>query len=125
MNLIMDIRPIKTQNDYQTALKEIERLFDAIPHTPEADLLEIWTTLVEVYENKHVPIPEPDLIDAILYYMESRGLTIEDLKSYLGDNANISNILSRKQPLSIEMIRKLHNELGISADILVQNYKVA
>lgn len=121
----MDIRPIKISVDYQNALKEIERLFDALPETPEADLLEVWTTLIEAYENEHFPIPEPDPIDAIHYYLESRGLSIEDLKPFIRDNINATDILNRKQPLSIDMIRRLHQGLGISADLLIQNYKVA
>ena len=118
----MDIRPIKTDADYQAALKEIESLFDAGPDTPEGDRLELLTTLVEAYEDKKYNIPWPDPIEAIIYHMESRGLSRRDLEPYLGSRSRVSEILNRKRPLSIEMIRKLHAGLGISADVLIQPY---
>lgn len=116
----MDIHPLKTETDYDDALHEIERLFDAAPNTPEGDRLDILTTLVESYEAQHVPIPEPDPIEALKYYMESRGLTIRDLEPLLGNQ----HVLERKRPLSLPMIRRLHDGLGISADILIQLYKL-
>ena len=118
----MDIRPIKTDADYQAVLKEIESLFDAKPDTPEGDRLEVLTALVEVYEDKKYNIPWPDPIEAIIYHMESRGLSRRDLEPYLGSRSRVSEILNRKRPLSIEMIRKLHAGLGISADVLIQPY---
>ena len=118
----MDIRPIKTEADYQAALAEIERTLEAAPNTPEGDRLEVLTTLIEAYEDKHYPIPEPDPIEAIRYYMESRGLKRKDLQPYLGSPERVNEVLSRKRRLSIRMIRKLHNGLGISADILIQPY---
>ncbi len=118
----MDIRPIKTDADYQTALKEIESLFDAASDTPEADRLEVLTTLVEAYEDRKYNIPLPDPIEAIIYHMESRGLSRRDLEPYLGNRSRVSEILRRKRPLSIEMIRKLHAGLGISAGVLIQPY---
>lgn len=121
----MEIRPIKTEADYQAALAEIERLFDAAPGSPEADLLEVWTALVEAYEEKHYPIPEPDPIVAIVYHMESRGLTRRDLEPYIGSRARVTEVLNRKRPLSLEMIRQLHTGLGISADVLIQPYGLA
>ena len=121
----MEIRPIRSLEDYEVALREIESLFDAESHTPEGDRLEIWTALVEAYEEKHFPIPEPDPIDAILYYLESRGLSTEDLLPYVGDKKTAQEILNRQRPLSIEIIRNLHTGLGISADILIKNYKIA
>ncbi|MGA9348434.1 MAG: helix-turn-helix domain-containing protein [Anaerolineae bacterium] len=119
----MDIRPIKTEADYQAVLEEIERLFDAAPDTPEGDRLEVLTTLVETYEEKHYPIPLPDPIEAIEYYMESRGLSRRDLEPYIGNRGRVSEILNRKRPLSIEMIRRLHAGLGISAEVLIQPYE--
>jgi HTH-type transcriptional regulator/antitoxin HigA len=119
----MDIRLIKTEADYQTALEEIERLFDAAPDTPEGDRLEVLTTLVEAYEDKHYPIPLPDPIEAIKYYMESRGLSRRDLEPYIGNRGRVSEILNRKRPLSMEMIRRLHAGLGISAEVLIQPYE--
>lgn len=118
----MDIRPIKTDADYQAVLREIESLFNAAPDTPEGDRLEVLTTLVEAYEDKKYNIPCPDPIEAIIYHMESRGLSRRDLEPYLGNRSRVSEILNRKRPLSIEMIRKLHTGLGISADILIQSY---
>ena len=119
----MKIKPIKTEADYHAALKEIERLFDAAPDTPEGDRLEVLTTLVEAFEEKHFPIPLPDPIEAILYYIESRGLTHRDLERYIGSRARLSEVLNRKRPLTMEMIRNLHKELGISAEVLIKPYR--
>jgi HTH-type transcriptional regulator/antitoxin HigA len=120
----MDIRPIRTEADYQAALAEIERLFDAAPHTPEGDRLDVLTTLVEAYEEQLYPIPAPDPIGALEYYVESRGLSRRDLEPYLGSRARVADVLNRKRPLSLEMIRRLHTGLGISADVLIQPYAV-
>lgn len=119
----MDIRPIKTEADYQAALEEIERLFGAAPDTSEGDRLEVLTTLVEAYEDNHYAIPLPDPIEAIKYYMESRGLTRRDLESYIGNRGRVSEILNRRQPLTIEMIRQLHARVGIPAEVLIQPYE--
>ncbi len=121
----MELRPLKTEADYQEALAEIERLFDAPPHSPEADRLEILTTLVEVYEQKHHPIEVPDPISAIIYHLESRGLSAQDLYEFLGSKETVKNILERKQALTLEMIRQLHKHLGISADVLIQPYALS
>ncbi len=118
----MEIKPIKDDVDYQAALTEIEILFDAAPDTPEGDRLEVLTTLVEAYEERHYSIPAPDPIEAILYHMESRGLTRRDLESYIGTRARVSEILNRKRPLTMEMIRNLHKGLGIPAEVLIQPY---
>jgi HTH-type transcriptional regulator / antitoxin HigA len=122
---MIDVKPIKTESDYEDSLAEIERLFDARPGTLEADRLEILTTLVEAYENQHYAIPLPDPVEAILYYLESRGLSRRDLELYLGSRARVSEILNRKRPLSLEMIRRLHNGLGIPAEVLIQPYEMA
>lgn len=118
----MNIKPIKTENDYQAALEEIEKLFEASPDTPEGDKLEVLVTLVEAYEEKHYSIPKPDPIEAILYHMESRGLTRRDLQPYIGSRARVSEVLNRKRSLTMEMIRNLHKGLGIPAEILIQPY---
>ena len=120
----MDIKPIKTDADYETVLKEIEELFDAEPGTPEGDRLDILSTLVEAYEDEHYDIPAPDPVEAILYFMESRGLTRADLEPYIGSRARVSEILNRKRPLTLAMIQRL-NRLGISAETLIQPYKIA
>lgn len=116
----MEIKPIRTEQDYQAALKEIERLFEAVPGTPESDRLDILVSLVEAYEAKHYPIPEPDdPVQVVEYYMESRGLNRTDLAVYLGSKERVSEFLNRKRSLSLEMIRSLHEGLGIPADLLI------
>ena len=120
----MQIRPIKTKADHRAALKEIERLMDARPGTLDGDRLEILTTLVDRYESQHEPIEPPDPIDALLYHMESRGLTRRDLERYLGSRARVAEVLNRRRPLTIEMIRRLHDGLGISAEVLIRPYSV-
>lgn len=119
----MELRPIRTETDYQAAIREIELLFDAAPHTPEYDQLDILSTLVEAYEKAHFPIEMPDPIEAIHYYMDIRGLSSRDLEPCLGSRARVSEVLSRKRFLTLEMIRKLHQELGIPAEILIQPYE--
>lgn len=121
----MEIRPIRTEADYQAALAEIERLFDAAPSTPDGDRLDVLTTLVETYEAQHYPIPEPDPVEAIKYIMESRGLSRSDLEPYIGSRARVAEVLNRKRPLSLSMIRRLYAGLGIPAEVLVRPYAVA
>jgi HTH-type transcriptional regulator/antitoxin HigA len=93
----MQIRPVKTKADHRAALKEIERLMDAKPGTPAGDRLEILITLVDHYESQHEPIEPPDPIDALLYHMESRGLTRRDLEPFLGSRARVAEILNRRR----------------------------
>lgn len=119
----MEIRPIKSETDYQAALAEIERLFDAAPNTPEGDRLDVLTTLVDAYEVQHHDIALPDPIEAILYQLESRGLSRRDLELYLGSRARVSEVLNRKRPLTLDMIRRLHSGLGIPAVVLIQPYR--
>ena len=120
----MQIRPIKTKADHRAALKEVERLMDAKSGTPAGDRLEILTTLIERYESQHEPITPPNPVDALLYHMESRGLSRRDLEPYLGSRARVAEVLNRRRPLTIEMIRKLHGGLGLSADVLIRPYTV-
>lgn len=120
----MQIRPIKTKADHRAALKEIERLMDAKPGTPAGDRLEILATLVDRYESEHDAIEPPDPIEALLYHMESRGLTRRDLEPYLGSRARVAEVLNRRRALTIKMIRKLHEGLGISAEVLIRPYNV-
>ena len=119
----MEIKPIKNEVDYQAVLADIERLFEAAPDTPEGDRLDVLTTLVEAYEEKHYNLPLPSPIEAILYHMESRGLSRRDLEPYIGSRARVSEVLNRKRPLSMEMIRNLHGGLGIPAEVLIQPYQ--
>ncbi len=118
----MEIHPIRTQTDYQKALREIELLFNAVPNTSEHDRLDVLSTLVEAYETKHFPIDLPDPIEAIHHYMDVRGWSDRDLEFCLGGKVAVSEILSRKQPLTLEIIRKLNQELKIPAEILIQPY---
>jgi HTH-type transcriptional regulator/antitoxin HigA len=121
---MMEVKPIKTEHDYAKALAEIEKLFDANPETPASDRLEILITLVEAYENHNYAIPLPDPVEAIKYYLETRGLTRKELELYLGSRARVSEILNRKRPLSLNMIRRLHDGLGIPAEVLIQSYEM-
>jgi HTH-type transcriptional regulator/antitoxin HigA len=105
-------------------LEEIEGLWDAEPGTPEGDRLEVLMTLVEAYEDEHHPIPLPDPIEAIKYYMESCNLSRQDLEPIIGSRARVSEILNRRRALSLRMIRNLEAELGIPAEILVQPYNL-
>lgn len=120
----MEIKPIKTEVDYEAALKEIEQLFEVEPGTPEGDRLEVLVTLVEAYEEEHYSLPAPDPIEAILYFMESRGLERVDLEPYIGSRARVSEILNRKRPLTLTMIQRLNTGLGIPAEALIQSYRL-
>ena len=120
----MNLRPLKTEADYELALSHIDKLFDARPDSPNGDILDILTTLVEDYEGKHYPVLPPDPIDAIVYHLESRGLSRNDLLPYIGSRARVAEILNRRRPLTVTMIRRLHDGLGISADILIQPYEL-
>lgn len=116
----MVIRPIKTEDDYCSAMAEIDRLFDAEPDTPKGDRLDVLTTLIEVYEQKIYAIPAPDPVEAIKYWMESRGIPRRDLEPLLGSRARVSEIFNHKRGLTLAMIRKLHDKLGIPAEALIQ-----
>jgi HTH-type transcriptional regulator / antitoxin HigA len=120
----MEIKPIKTEADYEASLKEIEKLFEVEPSTPEGDRLEVLVTLVEAYEDEHYALPAPDPIEAILYFMESRGLERVDLEPYIGSRARVSEILNRKRPLTLTMIQRLNTGLGIPAEALIQSYRL-
>jgi len=121
----MDIKPIRTDDDYQAALAEIERLFEAEPGSPEGDRLDVWVTLVEAYEDKHFAIPLPDPIEAIEYHMERLGLHRRDLEPFLGSRARVSEILNRKRPLTLSMMRRLSSGLDSSLEVLAQKYPLA
>lgn len=114
------IKPIKTEADYEAALAEIDVLMDASPGTPEGDRLDILVTLVEAYEAKRWQINAPDPIAAIELRMQQRGLTRRDLEKILGSRSRVSEVLNRKRPLTLEMIRRLHALWGIPAESLIQ-----
>jgi HTH-type transcriptional regulator/antitoxin HigA len=120
----MKLRPIRTKADYRLALKEVERLWAAEPGTSAGDRVDILVTLIEAYEAKHHPIPAPDPIGAIEFMMEQKGLTRRDLEPAIGSRGRVSEILTRKRPLTLPMVRALSALLQIPTDILVQPYDV-
>jgi HTH-type transcriptional regulator/antitoxin HigA len=119
----MELKPIKTKAACKEALTEISGLLNAPPGSPEADRLEVMSILVEAYEDEHHPIDPPDPIEAIKFRLEQQGLTRRDLEPFIGSRARVSEVLNRKRPLSVEMIRRLHKGLGIPAEILIRPYK--
>ena len=116
----MDIRPIKTDADYRAALKEIETLMIATPNTPEGEKLDLLVTLVEAYESKHYPLDLPDPVEAIKFEMEQKGLTVKDLEPMIGKSNRVYEILNHKRSLTLKMIWKLHQGLGIPAESLIK-----
>ncbi len=119
----MNIKPIKNEQNYNEALQKIEILMSAQPNTLEMDELEVLTTLVEAYEEKHYKIDAPDPIEAIKFRMEQEGLNQKDLVSIVGSKSRVSEILNRKRKLTIEMIRNLHTQLHIPIESLFLDYK--
>jgi HTH-type transcriptional regulator/antitoxin HigA len=115
----MKIKPIRNDRDHRRMLKEIDALMDAKPNTPEGDLLDVLTTLVEAWEEKHHAIEPPDPVEAIRFAMEQRGLTRHDLEPLIGSRARVAEILNHKRTLTLPMIRRLHKNLGIPADVLI------
>lgn len=115
----MNIHPIKTEQDYQSALQEIEGLMMAEENTPDGERLDILVTLVEDYERKHYPLDFPDPIEAIKFVMEQRNLTAKDLAPMIGRTNRVYEILNRKRQLTLPMIKRLHKELGIPAESLL------
>ncbi len=116
----MKAKIIKSEADYEAALAYIEGLMDAEPGSEEEEELELFAALVEQYENAHYPIAPPDPIDAILFRMDQEGLIRKDMAAYIGSQSKVSEVLNRKRPLSLSMIRKLHEGLGIPADVLLR-----
>ncbi|ENI5845150.1 helix-turn-helix domain-containing protein [Flavobacterium psychrophilum] len=119
----MEIKPIKTEKDYNQALERLDMIFDAKNGTPEGDELEVLGILIDQYENEHFPIDLPDPIEAIKFRMEQMGYNQNDLANIVGLKSRASEILNRKRKLSLEMIRKLHESLHIPTDVLIQTYK--
>lgn len=118
----MDIKPLRTENDYRAALQEIETLMDARPGTPEEDRLDVLATLVKVYEDAQYPMPKPSPIAALEYYLESRGLPRKALEPFIGSAHRVSEIMNRRRRLTLAMIRRLEQGTGIPATILIQPY---
>jgi HTH-type transcriptional regulator/antitoxin HigA len=113
------LKPIRTEAQHRAALKEIERLWDAAPRSAEHDRLEVLATLVEDYEERNHPIYPPDPVEAIRFRMEQLGLDRKALEPAIGSRARVSEVLSRRRRLTLEMIRRLRDQLGIPADVLV------
>ena len=117
----MDVKPIKTKTDHKRALKEIEALMSARANSPEGEHLEVLATLVEAYEKKNIPLELPDPIEAIKFRMEQSGLGPKDLIPMIGQLNRVYEVLNRKRPLTLEMIRRLHRQLGIPAESLIND----
>jgi len=120
----MNVRPIRTKADHRWALKEVERLWDANPGTPDGDRVDVLVTLIEAYEEKHFPIAAPDPIAAIEFMLEQKGLTRRDLEPAIGGRGRVSEILTRKRPLTLPMVRALSKLLDIPTEILAQDYRI-
>jgi HTH-type transcriptional regulator/antitoxin HigA len=118
--MAVELKPIRTEEDYENALTEVGRLWGAKGGTREGDRLDVLATLIDAYEAQHYPMDPPDPIEAIKFRMEQQGLTRKDLEPLIGTRARVTEVLNRKRCLSIEMIRRLHDRLGISADVLIR-----
>jgi len=119
-----DVKPIRTEADYDAALAEVERLWGAKSGTPKGDRLDVLATLIDAYESEHYPMDPPDPIEAIKFRMEQQNLTRKDLEGIVGSRARIAEILNRRRSLSINMIRRLHEKLGISTDVLIRPSRI-
>lgn len=118
----MDIKVIKTEEDYQKALKRLEVIFDAPIDSPEGDEAEILSILIEKYEEGHYPIGPPDPIEAIKFRMEQMDMKKSDLADVIGYKSRVTEIFSKKRKLNLQMIRKLHDKLNIPYEILIADY---
>jgi len=118
----MKITPIRNEQDYQNALERLEVIFDAKRGTEEGDELEILSILIDNYENEHFPIGMPDPIEAIKFRMEQMGMKQKDLAEIFGFKSRVSEILSKKRKLTLEMVRKLNTTLHIPTEVLIQDY---
>jgi HTH-type transcriptional regulator/antitoxin HigA len=116
----MDVKPLKNGEDYRATLREIESLMRAAPGSPEGERLDVLVTLVEAYERKQFPLDLPDPVEAIKFVMDQRGLTVKDLEPMIGRSNRVYEVLSRKRPLTLKMIWKLHKGLGIPAESLIK-----
>lgn len=116
----MHIKPIKNNANYRAALTEVEGLMTAMPDTPKGDRLDVMATLIEAYETKHFPMDLPDPVEAIKFEMERKGLTVKDLEPMIGRSNRVYEILNHKRSLTLKMIWRLHEGLGIPAELLLQ-----
>ncbi len=120
----MELQTIRTKREYEAALKQAEVWWDAPAGSLNAKRLDVLTLLIEDYEVRHFPIDAPDPIEFLQFIMEQRGLARKDLEPYLGSRARVAEVLNRVRPLSLEMIRKLSEGLGLPAEVLVRRYEV-
>jgi HTH-type transcriptional regulator/antitoxin HigA len=116
----MEIKPIRSNADHERALLEIQRLWGAKEGTPEGDRLDVLVTLVDAYESEHFPIDPPDPIEAIRFRLEQQGLDQSALVGVIGGRSRVYEVMHRKRALSLEMIRRLHERLGIPAEVLIR-----
>jgi HTH-type transcriptional regulator/antitoxin HigA len=116
----VEISPIKTQRDYRRILKEIEGLMNAKRNTPEGDRLDVLVTLIEAWEARHYPLDLPDAVEAIKHHMDQKGIAPRDLIPFIGSRNRVYEVLSRKRPLTLAMVRRLHEGLGIPAESLIK-----
>ena len=114
------VRPIRDEADYEAALAEVEQLWGAPAGTADGDRLDVLATLIDAYEAVHHPMDPPDPIDAIRFRMEQQGLSRKDLEGLIGSRTRVAEVLNRRRGLSINMIRRLHDHLGISAEVLIR-----
>lgn len=121
----MKIRTIKTEQDYELALKRLEQIFEASPNSEEGDEADIWAMLIDNYEKIHYPIEAPDPIEAIKIRMEEMNLKQKDLVGVIGGKSRVSEVLNKKKKLTVEMIRELEKMLDISASVLVNPYSLS
>ena len=121
----MTAKLIKTKQEYRTALRRVEEIMDARPGTAEGDELELLAAIIEIYEEKHAPVPPPDPIEAIRFRMEQEDLQPRDLIPLLGSRSRVSEVLNGKRSLTLTMIRRLHQSLGIPAEVLLGETKHA
>jgi HTH-type transcriptional regulator/antitoxin HigA len=115
-----ELKPIRTKTDYKKAMAEVEQLWGAGSGAEKGDRLDVLVTLIEAYEARHFPMDPPDPIEAIQFRMEQQGLTRKDLEPLIGSRARVAEVMNRKRSLSIDMIRRLHEHLGISAEVLIR-----
>src|SRR6266852_8980524 len=115
-----ELKPIRSKSDHKKALAEVERLWGARSGTPAGDRLDVLATLIDAHETEHYPMDPPDPIEAIKFRMEQQGLTRKDLEPLIGTRTRVAEVLNRKRGLSVGMIRRLHERLGISAEVLIR-----
>lgn len=118
----MELKPIRSEEEYEKALQRLDELFDSEPGTKEGDELEVLALIIEDYEDKHFPIEPPHPIEAIKFRMEQMGMKQKDLGDILGHKSRASEILNNKRKLTLKMIRRISKKLNISTDVLVKEY---